>query len=207
MTPFERTIMDEVCDRHIKNCGMLFIKSRQDFYKRWTYDDFTPTFESTINSTLSPTEKQLLLHMYKYHEPIDKIAAKYGYEVNMVLVTINAIFNRLASVYTFKQFYIGSDEFNRIMDNCRTNIANALIDNNKNQVLLSEIGLSRKACRCIARYLKGDPTKITANYAIHHISKLLKVPSVGKDTAKHIVNVFKGNGINCERWEKEIDDG
>lgn len=205
MTLFEQRVMSEVCTRHIERCGSMFIKSYQDFCKKWMYKDFTKTFEATLNHTLSAQEKQILVGICKNNESVADIANRLGYEQNLVLVTLNSIFDRLASVYTFKELYIGTEEFNKVLDGCRANIAKSLnSESKKSKIVIGDLGLSRKACRSIARYLKGDPTNITADYAVNHISNLLNVPSVGIDTAKHIINIFDNNGILCEKWKEEI---
>lgn len=118
MNNFERNVMNDVCDRHLKINGKAksVIRSKEQFFSRWKNDLFTDSFHNIIKSTLSVEEYEVL--KYRYGEPykkeyVDNLAH------SMILTIADDTILKLASMSNMKRLYMGYYQYERFMEQKR----------------------------------------------------------------------------------------
>ena len=207
MTSLEKKIMRKVIEYSVTK-GTPIVSTYADFEHKWNYKDFSPTFARVVKNHLSEKQKFVLHKRYGNGRTLQSIADEVGVSVTRITQYEQSAIERLAGIDCLKELYMGSFAYERMMQEQRIKLQEALEGekNNYKGLKLNKMNLNARAFNVLVRAVGVNEDKVTAEMCVERIPSLFELKACGIYTMVHIIRHFEDAGIPCEQWQRELDE-
>lgn len=206
---YEAKVMTLVCNHHIRKAKTPIIKNIDEFFNRWNKrGPFTPTFDKVCKKALSASQIKMLHMYYNSNIPLKDIADSFSTNISYVSEIINSAIDKLSLTIYFKELFIGTEEYEKMMAQTRKSMSN-ILKNDKDrwdEIYLDELLLDNRSINIFERTFQLPIKVITVRMALNKLKSLSNINNCGYKTRIRIIETFRDYGIDVSNWDNELKE-